>query len=131
MPAVRHQAGGSGSTPSLVNPLRDQGFVGTRGDAQLSRGFRHRFVGSSFAGTEQYSRRLGQQVGPAVSNLMQLGYRHLGLSLSQVAPLGVPLGRAAQNGYDQAVTVRSVTIMGHLTRIEHIDAKYNLNSENM
>jgi hypothetical protein len=68
--------------------------------------------------------------GASGCDLPQLGDRGGGLGLAQVPPACVPRGGAAQLGHDQAVTVRSAVIMGHLARIEHGDAKNNLNSGN-
>jgi hypothetical protein len=66
---------------------------------------------------------LGQQVGPAVSDLLKFRHARGFLGLVHGTPPGMALGDARQPGDEQAVGVRSGTITSHLANIEHEDDK--------
>jgi hypothetical protein len=94
--------------------------------AQLRGGLRPGFLEVAFVKADQQAAGLGQQVGPAVRSLPELGHRRGRLGLGQLTPAGMPLGDRGQPGHSKPVMVRSGTIASHLARIEHGDYKGKL-----
>ncbi len=74
---------------------------------------------------------LGEQIGPAVGELTELGHRGALLVPGQFAPPSVMPRRTGELGDEYTVRFSPQTILVHLARIEHDYAKSNLNSKNI
>jgi len=120
-PTEWRQLSGLGAAAALLDPLRDQGLVGTGHPAQLGHGLPSRFVlrTPALGRAEREPGDFGQQIAAVPGDLPQLCRSGGFLGCGQAAPPGMPEGNARQVSAEQPTTIGPVMISSHLTRIEH------------
>jgi hypothetical protein len=113
-PGVGDRRSGGGPLPPDVDPPLDQGLVCPGGKTQLSHGLVVGRLGLPFAVAQRQPGAFGQQVGPAVRDLGQLGDRR-GIPLPAGPPgRGVPGRDPGDPPVPDAISVQA----GHIGRLE-------------
>jgi len=116
---MRHHAGGLSTAPPFFGPARDRLDAGPGLAAQIGRLPGKRLVKFSIGGALKDPGDLGQQISPARCELAELGHRGGFLVPGQLTPSDVMPCRARELRDEDAVGVRSRTILIHPDRIEH------------
>lgn len=104
---MRGLAGGLGPAPSFGGPGRDEGVVGSSEPAQGGGLAGERLIVSALGGAFEDAGHLGQQVGPADRERLELGYRGGLLAAGEFAPLRPVPGLPRQLRNQDTVSLRA------------------------